>query len=130
MNADAARRPNPEPDRADRVEAFADGGLRLRRLAADGHLTRGLRAVLAHHAIFAFNRAGVSATEQAATAWLGPHVAFTEEEAPGRVRPPSPAPQTYPRSHGDHRDTRVPLHHTARPWRTAWSTAATCAPLT
>ncbi|MFD5553756.1 methyltransferase, FxLD system [Streptomyces sp. NPDC127068] len=94
MNADAARRPNPEPDWADRVEAFADGGLRLRRLAADGHLTRGLRAVLTHHAIFAFNRAGVSATEQAATAWLGRHVAFTEEEAPdvSARRAPSPGP--------------------------------------
>ncbi|MFD9715849.1 methyltransferase, FxLD system [Streptomyces sp. NPDC059076] len=94
MNADAARRPNPEPDWTERVEAFADGGLRLRRLAADGHLTRGLRAVLAHHAIFAFNRAGVSATEQAATAWLGRHVAFTEEEAPdvSARRAPSPGP--------------------------------------
>ncbi|MGW1279594.1 methyltransferase, FxLD system [Streptomyces tsukubensis] len=94
MNADAARRPNAEPGWADRVAAFADGGLRLRRLAADGRLIRGLRAVLAHHAIFAFNRAGVPVTEQAATAWLGRHIAFSEGEAPDVSvrRVPSPGP--------------------------------------
>ncbi|MCM2392033.1 methyltransferase, FxLD system [Streptomyces albipurpureus] len=94
MNADAARRPNAEPDWAERVAAFADGGLRLRRLVDSGHLTRGLRAVLAHHAIFAFNRAGVPATEQAATAWLGRHVAFSEGEAPdvSARRASSPGP--------------------------------------
>ncbi|MCZ4102542.1 thiopeptide-type bacteriocin biosynthesis protein [Streptomyces sp. H39-C1] len=71
MNADAALRLDAEPGWAERVAAFEDAGRRLRRLAADGRLIRGLRAVLAHHAIFAFNRAGVSAAEQAATAWLG-----------------------------------------------------------
>ncbi|EXU69507.1 protein-L-isoaspartate(D-aspartate) O-methyltransferase [Streptomyces sp. PRh5] len=81
MNADAARRPDAEPDWAERVAAFENGGRQLRRLAADGRLIRGLRAVLAHHAIFAFNRAGVSASEQAATAWLGRHVAFAAGEA-------------------------------------------------
>ncbi|NEW73741.1 methyltransferase, FxLD system [Streptomyces rhizosphaericus] len=81
MNADAARRPDAEPGWAERVAAFDNGGRQLRRLAADGRLIRGLRAVLAHHAIFAFNRAGVSASEQAATAWLGRHVAFASGEA-------------------------------------------------
>nr|WP_256862197.1 methyltransferase, FxLD system [Microbispora sp. GKU 823] len=81
MNADAARRPDAEPGWAERVAAFEEAGHRLRRLVADGRLTRGLRAILAHHAIFAFNRAGVSAEEQAATAWLGRHVAFADEEA-------------------------------------------------
>ncbi|WP_405088645.1 methyltransferase, FxLD system [Microbispora sp. NBC_01389] len=81
MNADAARRPDAEPGWAERVAGFEEAGYRLRGLAADGRLTRGLRAVLAHHAIFAFNRAGVSADEQAATAWLGRHVAFADEEA-------------------------------------------------
>ncbi|WP_275559140.1 methyltransferase, FxLD system [Streptomyces sp. 5-6(2022)] len=81
MNADAARRPDAEPGWAERVAAFENGGRQLRRLAADGRLIRGLRAVLAHHAIFAFNRAGVSASEQAATAWLGRHVAFATCEA-------------------------------------------------
>ncbi|MCX4659134.1 methyltransferase, FxLD system [Streptomyces uncialis] len=94
MNADASRRPNAEPGWSDRVAAYADGGLRLRRLAADGHLIRGLRAVLAHHAIFAFNRAGVPVAEQAATAWLGRHVAFSAGEAPdvSAHRAPSPGP--------------------------------------
>lgn len=77
VNADAARRPDPEPGWTDRVDAFTDAGRRLRRLAAAGRLIRGLRAVLTHHAIFAFNRAGVPAAQQAATAWLGRHVAFS-----------------------------------------------------
>ncbi|WP_445520354.1 methyltransferase, FxLD system [Streptomyces sp. NEAU-174] len=81
MNADAARRPDAEPGWAERVAAFENGGRQLRRLASDGRLIRGLRAILAHHAIFAFNRAGVSASEQAATAWLGRHVAFATGEA-------------------------------------------------
>ncbi|MFF9128368.1 methyltransferase, FxLD system [Streptomyces sp. NPDC014889] len=80
MNADAARRPDAEAGWAERVPAFEDAGRRLRRLAADGRLIRGLRAVLAHHAIFAFNRAGVPAEAQAATAWLGRHVAFSTGE--------------------------------------------------
>ncbi|MEV5413393.1 methyltransferase, FxLD system [Thermopolyspora sp. NPDC052614] len=78
MNADAARRPDAEHGWVERVAAFEEGGDRLRRLAADGRLTRGLRGILAHHAIFAFNRAGVSAEEQAAIAWLGRRVAFGE----------------------------------------------------
>ncbi|MEO3753569.1 methyltransferase, FxLD system [Streptomyces sp. B6B3] len=81
MNADAARRPNAEPGWSERVAAFEAAGHQLRQLAADGRLTRGLRAVLTHHAIFAFNRAGVPAEEQAATAWLGRHVAFADGEA-------------------------------------------------
>jgi protein-L-isoaspartate(D-aspartate) O-methyltransferase len=81
MNADAVRRPDAEPGWAQRVAAFEAAGHQLRRLAADGRLRRGLRAVLAHHAIFAFNRAGVPAEEQAATAWLGRHVAFANQEA-------------------------------------------------
>ncbi|GGZ93132.1 methyltransferase, FxLD system [Streptomyces bluensis] len=78
MNADAAMRPDAEPGWAERVTAFEDAGHQLARLASEGRLTRGLRAVLAHHAIFAFNRAAVSAGEQVATAWLGCQVAFPE----------------------------------------------------
>ncbi|GAB2719013.1 methyltransferase, FxLD system [Streptomyces bullii] len=80
MNADAALRPTPEPGWVERVAAFEDAGRRLRRLAADGRLIRGIRGVIAHHAIFAFNRAGVPAEAQAATAWLGRHVAFSTGE--------------------------------------------------
>ncbi|MGW3149771.1 methyltransferase, FxLD system [Streptomyces sp. NPDC001177] len=81
MNVDAARRTDAEPGWVERVAAFEEAGHRLRQLASDGRLTRGLRAVLAHHAIFAFNRAGASAVEQAATAWLGCQVAFPERGA-------------------------------------------------
>ncbi|MCQ4200283.1 methyltransferase, FxLD system [Streptomyces coelicoflavus] len=77
MNADAAVRPDAEAGWVERVAAFEDTGRRLRRLAADGRLIRGIRGVIAHHAIFAFNRAGVPADVQAATAWLGRHVAFS-----------------------------------------------------
>lgn len=85
MNADAALRPDAEPAWAERVAAFENAGHRLRRLAADGRLTRGLRAVLTHHAIFAFNRAGVPVDEQSATAWLGRQVAFADEDSPDYV---------------------------------------------
>ncbi|CAL9360274.1 Protein-L-isoaspartate O-methyltransferase [Streptomyces sp. enrichment culture] len=80
MNADAARRTDAEPGWADRVAAFENAGHQLRALTMDGRLTRGLRAVLAHHAIFTFNRAGVPASEQAATAWLGRQVTFAERD--------------------------------------------------
>lgn len=80
MNADAALRPDAEAGWVERVAEFEDAGRRLRRLAADGRLIRGIRAVIAHHAIFAFNRAGVPAETQAATAWLGRHVAFSTGE--------------------------------------------------
>lgn len=87
MNANAAQRPNAEPGWAERIAAFQDAGQRLSRQAATGRLTRGLRAVLAHHAIFAFNRAGVPAHQQAATAWLGHHLAFAEPEHPAVSTP-------------------------------------------
>ncbi|WP_327720386.1 methyltransferase, FxLD system [Streptomyces sp. NBC_00490] len=80
MNADAALRPDAEAGWVERVAEFEDAGRRLRRLAADGRLIRGIRAVIAHHAIFAFNRAGVPADAQAATAWLGRRVAFSTGE--------------------------------------------------
>ncbi|GAB3733940.1 methyltransferase, FxLD system [Nocardiopsis nanhaiensis] len=44
--------------------AFHTAGAHLEELAHSGRLTRGLRAVLAHHLLFAWNRAGVGATEQ------------------------------------------------------------------
>ncbi|WUH90316.1 methyltransferase, FxLD system [Streptomyces sp. NBC_00433] len=78
MNADAARRPDAEPGWASRVTAFEDAGRSLRKLQADGQLTRGLRAILAHHAVFAFNRAKVPADQQAGAAWLGRQVAFAQ----------------------------------------------------
>ncbi|MEU3795684.1 hypothetical protein [Streptomyces fructofermentans] len=66
MNTDAALRPDAEAGWAERVAAFENAGRKLRRLAADGRLIRGIRGVLAHHAIFAFNRAGVPVDAQVA----------------------------------------------------------------
>lgn len=76
MHADAAQRDTTEPGWTERVAAFRTAGRDLARLAADGRLTRGLRAVLTHHAIFALNRAGTSPHQQAALAWLGHHASF------------------------------------------------------
>ncbi|MCT7350969.1 methyltransferase, FxLD system [Streptomyces sp. 15-116A] len=98
MNADAALRPDAEASWVGRVAAFEDAGRRLRRLASDGRLIRGIRAVIAHHAIFAFNRAGVPADVQAATAWLGRHVAFsTQEGADVSTRKSASADPSLPR---------------------------------
>ncbi|SEH02398.1 protein-L-isoaspartate(D-aspartate) O-methyltransferase [Nonomuraea solani] len=80
MNADAAQRPDPEPGWVERVAAFEEAGRRLARLAKEGQLKRGLRAVLAHHAIFAFNRNNTPVAEQAAAAWLGWQAAFGDIE--------------------------------------------------
>ncbi|NYH77184.1 thiopeptide-type bacteriocin biosynthesis protein [Actinopolyspora biskrensis] len=49
---------------ADWFTAFDDAGTQLARLAREGVLERGLRAVLAHHALFAFNRFGLSPANQ------------------------------------------------------------------
>lgn len=96
MNADAALRPNAEVGWGERVGAFEDAGRRLHRLAADGRLIRGIRGVIAHHAIFAFNRAGVPAEVQAATAWLGRHVAFSSGEGDVSTRKSASAEPSLP----------------------------------
>ncbi|GGX50715.1 methyltransferase, FxLD system [Streptomyces noursei] len=46
------------------VAAFERAGTALAYLAAHGDLTRGLRAVIAHHVIFHANRAGLPSTDQ------------------------------------------------------------------
>ncbi|MEU8735589.1 hypothetical protein AB0C68_40360 [Streptomyces tendae] len=98
MNADAALRPAAEAGWGERVAAFEDAGRQLRQLAADGRLIRGVRGVIAHHAIFAFSRADVPADAQAATAWLGRHVAFsTQEGADVSTRKPASADPSLPR---------------------------------
>lgn len=48
----------------DWLTAFADTGRTLRALRETGKLTRGLRAVIALHVIFHWNRLGLSATAQ------------------------------------------------------------------
>ncbi|MGW2523966.1 methyltransferase, FxLD system [Streptomyces sp. NPDC001617] len=46
------------------VAAFEQAGATLAHLAAGGHLTRGLRAVIAHHLIFHANRVGLPSGDQ------------------------------------------------------------------
>ncbi|MCW8382359.1 methyltransferase, FxLD system [Streptomyces justiciae] len=56
----------PLEGHADWIAAFEHAGTTLARLAASGHLTRGLRAVIAHHLIFHANRAGLLSADQSA----------------------------------------------------------------
>ncbi|BCY07292.1 thiopeptide-type bacteriocin biosynthesis protein [Actinoplanes sp. L3-i22] len=58
------------------LEAFTTSGKALRRLNDDGHLHRGLRDVLTHHVIFAWNRRGIPDHEQAALASTARTVVF------------------------------------------------------
>jgi thiopeptide-type bacteriocin biosynthesis protein len=57
-----------DADLAQWIGAFAATGRDLGRLAHDGTLQRGLRAVLTHHIIFHWNRAGLSHDAQAVLA--------------------------------------------------------------
>ncbi|GAA1540604.1 methyltransferase, FxLD system [Streptomyces albidochromogenes] len=69
MTADArslCRPRGPLDGHAEWVNAFERAGTALARLAADGRLTRGLRAVIAHHVIFHANRAGIRLDDQSA----------------------------------------------------------------
>jgi thiopeptide-type bacteriocin biosynthesis protein len=61
---------------ADWIEAFTAAGRELADLAAGGLLHRGLRAILAHHVIFAWNRHGLPHTTQAVLAATAKDVVF------------------------------------------------------
>lgn len=56
--------------------AFRLAGASLAELALHGRLTRGLRAVLAHHILFAWNRAGIPADQQDLLAAAAAQVIF------------------------------------------------------
>ncbi|MBT8227339.1 MAG: methyltransferase, FxLD system [Dactylosporangium sp.] len=56
--------------------AVEDAGRRLADLAGAGQLTRGLRAVLAHHLLFLFNRHGISGDDQYLLATAARRAAF------------------------------------------------------
>lgn len=67
-------------------KAFEQTGQMLAYLNSGGHLnTRGLRAVLAHHLLFMFNRHGVSGCDQALLASAAAHFSFchTPDTRPG-----------------------------------------------
>ncbi|MDT0445609.1 methyltransferase, FxLD system [Streptomyces johnsoniae] len=67
MTTDAhslCRQDGPLDGHVDWVAAFERAGTTLAYLAASGGLTRGLRAVIAHHVIFHANRAGLHRDDQ------------------------------------------------------------------
>ncbi|MEE4541354.1 methyltransferase, FxLD system [Streptomyces sp. V4-01] len=63
--------------------AFEDAGAALADLGRRGRLTRGLRAVLTDHLLFAFNRHGISAPHQSALATAASRVIFQRAPIPG-----------------------------------------------
>ncbi|MFJ9841778.1 methyltransferase, FxLD system [Kitasatospora sp. NPDC101155] len=72
----------PLAHHGDWVDAFQQTGQDLARLARDGVLTRGLRAVLAHHIVFHANRAGLPVDHQAAMAARALDAVFRSDEGP------------------------------------------------
>lgn len=58
-------RPRTDAVDHDWAAAFDDTGCMLRKLRENGELTRGIRAIIALHVIFHWNRLGLSATTQA-----------------------------------------------------------------
>lgn len=78
------------------LAAFRDVGAALADLAREGVLTRGLRAVLTHHTLFAWNRAGISARTQALLAQAAASAIFDRELDPPRAVDNQPSPQPTP----------------------------------
>ncbi|WP_395297211.1 methyltransferase, FxLD system [Kitasatospora hibisci] len=72
----------PLAHHGDWVHAFQQTGQDLARLARDGVLTRGLRAVLAHHLVFHANRAGLPVDHQSAMAARALDAVFHSDEGP------------------------------------------------
>lgn len=77
----------PLAHHGDWVHAFEQAGQDLVRLGREGHLTRGLRAVLAHHLLFHANRAGLQVDHQAAMAARALDAVFHSGEGPGPSMP-------------------------------------------
>jgi thiopeptide-type bacteriocin biosynthesis protein len=63
------------------LTAFEQAGFTLRKLADAGDLTRGLRAVIAHHVIFHWNRIGMPARTQTNLAMAASEVIFGDRPA-------------------------------------------------
>ncbi|MGW7351337.1 methyltransferase, FxLD system [Streptomyces sp. NPDC054784] len=81
--------------------AYERAGKALADLAGRGALTRGTRAVLTDHLLFAFNRLGVSAEHQAAIARAASHLIFHREPGGRTPRSSDASP--------DHRTTDRPV---------------------
>jgi protein-L-isoaspartate(D-aspartate) O-methyltransferase len=77
--------------------AFEDAGRQLAALSSQAALARGLRAVLAHHLLFLFNRHGVSAADQYVLASAARQAVFgvpDGQHADTRRNPANPAVAT------------------------------------
>ncbi|MFE2726339.1 methyltransferase, FxLD system [Kitasatospora sp. NPDC059327] len=72
------------------VHAFEQAGQGIARLARDGRLTRGPRAVLAHHLLFHANRAGLPVDHQASMAARALDAVFHVDEGPASSKPTIP----------------------------------------
>ncbi|MFF2779496.1 thiopeptide-type bacteriocin biosynthesis protein [Streptomyces sp. NPDC058052] len=85
VNAEELMRPGAAlAHLADWAQTYVHAGTSLSRLAATGHLHRGLRDVLAHHVLFAWNRAGLPYAVQAAIAAAARAVVFGPDPTTGR----------------------------------------------
>lgn len=69
------------------VQAYTTAGAALRQLNQSGHLRRGLRATLAHHVIFAWNRRGIPGLHQAAVAAAAKTIIFGPDPTIGALTP-------------------------------------------
>ncbi|MFF2513863.1 thiopeptide-type bacteriocin biosynthesis protein [Streptomyces sp. NPDC058086] len=90
---DLIRTGGPLAHSAEWARAYTDAGRELAHLTDSGQLHRGLRDVLAHHIIFAWNRIGLPYATQASLAAAAKTVIFgtdptTERSAADRVETP------------------------------------------
>lgn len=90
---DLMRAGGPLDHASEWARAYSDAGKELSQLTNSGHLHRGLRDVLAHHVLFAWNRIGLPYATQAALATAAQTVIFgpdptTERIAADRVDKP------------------------------------------
>lgn len=66
--------------------AYTETGRNLADLAEAGKLTRGLRSILAHHVIFAWNRLGLTVGTQAIIAHTAADVVFGQPQEPDTIQ--------------------------------------------
>jgi hypothetical protein len=84
---------HPLGEAGDWIGAFEQADQTLAWLAAAGTLSRGLRAVLAHHVIFHANRAGIPVRDQAILATLAADTMCGQLPGPGVLPSCQPRPQ-------------------------------------
>ncbi|WP_329064633.1 methyltransferase, FxLD system [Streptomyces sp. NBC_01429] len=82
VTAESDNQDSPLTLEPDWPTAFEGAGRALAALAHHGRLTRGLRAVLTDHLLFAFNRLGISAQHQNVLATAASRVIFHREPIP------------------------------------------------